>query len=55
MYKTLIKKIKELEIEKNQERNANHRTKIQEKINKFKDEMERIQSMFPVKFFEGKT
>ena len=52
MYKTLDKKIKELEERKAQIEQNSELSEIQNKINQYKKEQNKIKSIFPENFFE---
>ena len=52
MYKTLNKKIQELENKKEQISDETGLTKIQSDIDQYKKEMNKIKSIFPENFFE---
>lgn len=54
MYKTLIKKIQELQQQKEGAIDKMIHDEIQEKINLFQNEIEKIKSKFPENFFEEK-
>jgi hypothetical protein len=52
MYKTLDKKIKELENKKLQIKEESTLEKIQSDINQYQKEMDRIKTVFPENFFD---
>ena len=54
MYKTLIKKIQELQQQKEGAIDKMIHDEIQEKINLFQNEIEKIKSKFPENFFKEK-
>lgn len=55
MHKTLTRKIKHLENEKEQSKEEDMISEIQKKINSIKNEIKKIEAMFPENFFENKT
>ena len=52
MYKTLSKKIQQLEKEKAKTVDDKHLIEIQQKINQYQNEAEKIKSKFPENFFD---
>ena len=54
MYKTLIKKIQELQQQKEGAIDKMIHDEIQEKMNLFQNQIEKIKSKFPENFFEEK-
>ena len=52
MYKTLAKRVCQLESAKEESTNPDEIEDIQKSIDSYKSEMEKIKKMFPEKFFE---
>jgi hypothetical protein len=52
MYKTLSKKIQELQNEKTRTTDEKHLIEIQQKISQYQNEAEKIKSKFPENFFD---
>lgn len=52
MYKTLSKKIQELQKEKARTTDEQHLIEIQQKISQYQNEAEKIKSKFPENFFD---
>ncbi|MDH3617482.1 MAG: hypothetical protein OES14_02565 [Nitrosopumilus sp.] len=52
MYKTLNKKIQDLKIKKSKIKDITTINEIQSNIEKYQEEIDKIKSLFPEKFFE---